>query len=130
MLYGMAGLNGVSLPNALVSRLGADIAAQLAAVGVRTRLGDGWTFVFNWLWVGMLLVLVLIAPNTIQLTRTYRPTTNRFVDATAYAVQPLRRAILGLHWQPSRVWAAAISVIAAMGLLGVSSVSEFLYFQF
>jgi hypothetical protein len=130
MLYGMAGLNGVSLPNALVARLGPDMAALLAALGVRTHLGGGWTFVFNWLWVSMLLMLVLVAPNTIQLTRSYRPTIDRFGDAAAYAVQPLHQCIPSLRWQPNRVWAAAISVIAAMGILGLGSVSEFLYFQF
>jgi D-alanyl-lipoteichoic acid acyltransferase DltB (MBOAT superfamily) len=131
MLHAMAGLNGVSLPNALVSRLGPDIAAQLAGMGVRTHLGEGWTFVLNWLWVGTLLMLALIAPNTIQLTRAYRPTANSLDnDATADAVQPWRRAMLGLRWQPNWAWAAAVSVIAAMGFLGLSSVSEFLYFQF
>jgi hypothetical protein len=75
-------------------------------------------------------MLVLVAPNTIQLTRSYRPTIDRFGDAAAYAVQPLHQCIPSLRWQPNRVWAAAISVIAAMGILGLGSVSEFLYFQF
>jgi hypothetical protein len=45
-------------------------------------------------------------------------------------VQPLRRRMLGLRWRPNTAWVAAISVIAAMGILGLSSVSEFLYYQF
>jgi hypothetical protein len=130
MLQSMAGLNGVTLPHALVVRLGPDAAAQLGALGIGTHLGGGRAFALTWLWVGALLVLVLVAPNTMELTRAYRPTINRFGDATAYAVQPLRRRMLGLRWRPNTAWVAAISVIAAMGILGLSSVSEFLYYQF
>ena len=78
----------------------------------------------------MLLALALVAPNTMQVMRAYRPTVNRFGDATANALQPLRRRMLGMQWRASAAWSLAISVVAAMGTLGLSSVSEFLYFQF
>ncbi len=130
MFQGMAGLNGVTLPNAIVARLGTDAAAYLAALGIGAHIGGGWNFVLTWLWVGSLLVLALVAPNTLQLTRAYMPTINRFGDATANAVQPLHRLMLKLRWRTSTPWAAAISAVAAISVLGLSSVSEFLYFQF
>jgi D-alanyl-lipoteichoic acid acyltransferase DltB (MBOAT superfamily) len=130
ILRGMAGFNGVSLPNALVASVGPDLAGQLAKFGIRTDLGGGGQFVFTWLWNAGLLTIVLVAPNTIQLTRVYRPTVNRFVDERGYAVQPLRRHMLALRWRPNVIWAATVSVMAAMGILGLSGVSEFLYFQF
>ena len=62
--------------------------------------------------------------------RAYRPTVSRFADATTFAVQPLRRAMIAIRWRASVNWSLATGAIAAMGILGLSSVSEFLYFQF
>ena len=130
MLSGMVGLNGVSLPNALVIRLGPQAPSALAEFGIGTHLGGGWRFVFTWLWIGALLPLVLIAPNTVQLARAYKPTVTRFGDANLHAVQPFPSGVAALRWRAGGVWAAVVSTIAAMGILGLSSVSEFLYFQF
>ena len=130
MLEAMAGLNGVTLPNALVVRFGPDTVARLASLGIGTHLGGGWVFVLTWLWVGALLLLALVAPNSVQLTRAYRPTVTRFAEVKLCAVQPFGRRVTGLRWRASAAWAAAISGIAATGILGLSSVSEFLYFQF
>ena len=130
MLEGMAGLNGVTLPNALVARLGPEAAGLLADIGIGTHLGGGWRFVLTWLWVGGLLLLALVAPNSVQLTRAYRPTVTRFAEDARYAVQPFATGMAKLRWRSSAAWAAAVSVVAATGVLGLSSISEFLYFQF
>ena len=35
-----------------------------------------------------------------------------------------------LAWRPNAVWTGIIATVAALGLLALTSVSEFLYFQF
>ena len=130
MLEAMAGFNGVTLPNALLVRLDPDMAARLTGLGIGTHLGGGRIFVLTWLWVGALLLLALIAPNSVQLTRAYRPTVTRFVEVTPYALQPLIRPVTAMRWRANLAWAATISVIAGTAVLGLTSVSEFLYFQF
>ena len=42
----------------------------------------------------------------------------------------LWRLLSRLLWKPTTAWALAIGAIAALGLLALTSVSEFLYFQF
>ena len=96
MLEAMAGLNGVTLPNALVVRLGPEVVARLASLGIGTHLGGGWAFVLTWAWVGALLLLALVAPNSVQLTRAYRPTVTRFAEVTRYAIQPFGRPVTAL----------------------------------
>jgi len=130
MLQGMSGMNGVSIPQAISARLGSDVAGLLADLGIRTHLGGGTNFVFTWLWIVILFPLVILAPNTFQLTRRFKPTVTQFGKETEHAVQPMRRFTLNLQWRPTMTWAGATSLIAVAAILGLSSISEFLYFQF
>ena len=63
ILQGMVGLHGVALPNAIAMRLG-DAWTMLEALGFQTYLGGGSQFLWTWLWIGFLLPLTLIMPNT------------------------------------------------------------------
>lgn len=130
MLSGMVGLNGISLPNFIVARLGPEAFSILDALGIRTHLGGGKTFVLTYLWVGVLLFVTIVAPNTVQIMRAYRPTVDRYRGEDDYAVQPLRRLAGALRWRPSTAWATGLAATAGIGFLALSSVSEFLYFQF
>jgi D-alanyl-lipoteichoic acid acyltransferase DltB (MBOAT superfamily) len=119
MLAGMAGLNGVSLPNALGARLGG-LRPVLESWGIDFALGGGSAFVFGWLWIAALFAIAVWAPNTQQIVGRYR---------AALDFDP-REAARRLAWQPSRGWAVATGAAAAAGTLALSQVSEFLYFQF
>jgi len=102
----------------------------LAGIGIGTYPGGGKTFVLTYLWVTVLLVSALTVPNTAQIMRAYRPTANRFPSEDAYSIDPLRRWMAGFRWRPNTGWAMTLAVVAGLGLLALTSVSEFLYFQF
>ena len=52
------------------------------------------------------------------------------VPATLVFYEAPSRLQAMLAWQPSLAWAAATAIIAAVAFMGLSRVSEFLYFQF
>lgn len=70
----------------------------------------------------LLLAIVMFAPNTQQmLWRHYAALDDERVAAPC----PVR-----LHWAPNLRWLVAMMLAGVWALLGLSSVSEFLYFQF
>ncbi len=66
--------------------------------------------------------LTFCAPNTQQIMSRY------FVPPNKIGVAPPR--LKWLQWRPTPVWAVSIGLLSVWSLLGLSSVSEFLYFQF
>lgn len=129
MLAGMSGLNGISIPNAIYSRIG-PVAHILRDLGVTSHLGKGQQFIFTYLWVLSLLATALIMPNTQQIMRRYRPALARHHSPPAACITLGQRLFARLFWKPTYSWAAAIGTMAALGFLALTSVSEFLYFQF
>jgi D-alanyl-lipoteichoic acid acyltransferase DltB (MBOAT superfamily) len=113
VLAGMAGINGIVVPAAL-----ARILPQAEALGVSMIAGGGSAFVAAWLWIAALLVAALAFPNTQEIMGRVRPALGH--DGRTG----------GLVWRPSRRWAMATATVAALGLLSLAQVSEFLYFQF
>lgn len=130
LLKGMAGLNGVALPNAVIARLGPHAHSLLQKIGIGTYLGGGTTFVLTYLWVACLLAIALFAPNTVQIMKAYRPTVTRFLNPEAYGVEPFSALVGRMLWRPTLLWGAVLALLAAAGILSLSNISEFLYFQF
>jgi hypothetical protein len=120
ILRGMAGQNGLSLPASLAAYLGSAPRAALEHLGVAFHLGGGAHFLLQYLWVGALLPLVLLAPNTQEILGRFQPALSFRGPDT-----PARFA-----WRPTARWAAMAAVVAACGLLSLTRVSEFLYYQF
>ena len=118
ILRAMAGLNGVSLPDSLLSRLG-PLAQWLP--GVSAAVGGGRDFVMNLLWVAALLPLVFLAPNVQQIMAPYHP---------ALDDEVLTPIASRWQWRPSRRWVLALALLLACGLMSLTRPSEFLYFQF
>ena len=120
ILRGMAGLNGVSLPAGIAAYLGPGHDV-LQGWGVVFALGGGARFVLQYAWIFVLLPIVLFAPNTQQLLGRFQPALNFHGEVAQSAY---------LLWRPSRAWAALIAMLTTAGLLSLSRVSEFLYYQF
>ncbi|WP_218083052.1 MBOAT family O-acyltransferase [Anthocerotibacter panamensis] len=120
LLAAMAGLHGIALPAGSVL---SQVLAPLAGLGVqftRTTV-DAMTLAMTYLWSGLLLLVVWTLPNSQQWT-VYR------ADPTGKPpVHPLWKSWL---WQPKPIWTVPVAVLAAMGVLSLARVSEFLYFQF
>jgi D-alanyl-lipoteichoic acid acyltransferase DltB (MBOAT superfamily) len=131
ILQGMAGLNGVALPNALAARFGESWAIA-ERLGVTTFLGGGSAFVANYAWLLVLLPAALWMPNTQEIFRDFEPALAHKPGAAPEASQLLvsRSARRRIVWRPTPRWAAVTAAITCLGLLSLSRVSEFLYFQF
>ena len=120
ILRGMAGLNGVSVPAGIAAYLGS-VHGVLQGWGVAFTLGGGSRFLLQYAWIVVLLPIVLFAPNTQQLLGRFQP-----------ALDFVREAPQSAHllWRPSGAWAAFVAVLTVAGLLSLSRISEFLYYQF
>lgn len=115
----MGGAHGVTLPYRWLEKLGS-AGAWLSAHGVvfqNTSTFGGGTQM-NWLIVCALVVW--LAPNTQQLLRGYAPALG--VDGG--------ESSSGLRWCPTWRWLMATSALAAFGILSLTELSEFIYFQF
>jgi hypothetical protein len=117
----MAGVNGAVLPNALLA-LPEPVRSALSAVGIQFGLGSGTTFVSTYLWVGSLLFVALTMPNTQELLA-------RFGPALEISPQDIKTR-LSARWSLSAGWAVALGTIAFIGIISITRVSEFLYWQF
>jgi hypothetical protein len=71
---------------------------------------------------GSLLVLVIFAPNTQEILIKHKPALDSNRDKNDS--RPI------MQWQPTRLWATGISIMALWAIMGLTGVSEFLYFQF
>ena len=73
------------------------------------------------LFIGSLLLLCWLAPNTQEIARYHGP---------PGADTPLSAHDALLRWRPTPAWGVAVACLFALALMNLSKVSEFLYFQF
>ena len=131
MLHGMLGLDGISLPNAIMGRLGT-LGSWLAHWGVSGDLGSGTGFVWSVLWLLALFLIATRAPNSLDLMRQFEPALHYVAPkpsgVTTRFGWPAR--ITGLQLKLSMGWAAAMAFFFVLGSMGLNRISEFLYWQF
>lgn len=120
ILQGMSGQFGISLPEAIGSRLGS-LRPILEAWGVGFYLGGGSRFLETWQWILVAAGIAFLCPNSQQIMARYDPALGG--PARAY---PGKWQI----WQPSRRWSLYMGAILLGSLLSLSRPAEFLYFQF
>ena len=126
MLSSMAGINNIVLPAAI---------GGLLSVGVRETVAS-WGIVFGDIgllfkrpteayWIIGSMLFVWLLPNTQEIMGRYQP---------ALAANEERRQTplwwSLFIWKPTTSRAVAAAVVLVWGILGISRVSEFLYFQF
>lgn len=129
ILNGMMGLNGIALPNGLLARLGAT-GVWLQDMGVGVALGGGTVLVMTYIWVLVLLFVALILPNTQQLMSRYSPALSDYRSDPKNSIFFAANLTTFLLWKPTLIWSAGIGLITSIGILALTNVSEFLYFQF
>ncbi len=124
LLKGMIGLHGVSLPIAVFDRLG-PVAAWLHNIGITEIWWSGYGFMMTMIWTLFLLAVAFIPPNTLQIMGRYEP-------AIGIKVKPADKGGVTprVSWHPSTGWAMGMAVVAAVGILALGKLSEFLYWQF
>jgi hypothetical protein len=83
----------------------------------------------GWVTVGFLLPFVWLLPNSHQLLARFQPTLEYLVgDRNVVRADP--RWFSRFLWQPRRAWALAVAMLAVASVLGLSRISEFIYWQF
>lgn len=123
-LRSMFGVNGIALPAQLQ-----DVVQTHAPQAITNHLSFGSLFSNElvspsgaMLWILLTGFIALVAPNSQQLLIRFRPVLETVARAKGHAGR--------LQWTPNAYWAVLVSVMALYTLLHLTSVSEFLYFQF
>ncbi|MEZ0232735.1 MAG: MBOAT family protein [Methylophilaceae bacterium] len=133
MLKGMVGMNGITLPLSLSSKF-YDLFGQIDGV------------VFNGLWplytfkalavLGIGFTIVWLMPNLLEIFKEYHPvcddmkTFEKIHSDKAHTHKDINVIQQLTQWQPTKIWATAISFIMILSLLLLNRTSVFLYFQF
>jgi D-alanyl-lipoteichoic acid acyltransferase DltB (MBOAT superfamily) len=120
---GMVGVYGVTLPQAVFSRLGS-IAGFLPSIGVRPAWTSGSILIAATIRIALLLAIALLMPNTLQMLAAFEPALGVKPGKTSSRLERL------LTWRPSRGWAVGLACVALAGILSLGELSEFLYWQF
>ncbi|MBL1265299.1 MBOAT family O-acyltransferase [Methylomicrobium sp. RS1] len=123
LLEGMAGQHGVALPLKWRQGLG-DAAETLARHGIEFRNTDTFNAAKAPLRILICLGIVWFLPNTQQVMARYRPALGMDMDVRGEAPQ------VWWQWRPSGVWLGFAVTAAALGILSLNEISEFIYFQF
>jgi len=129
ILQGMSGMNGISIPNAIMTRLGS-LQEIMTNIGIKAHLGGGSDFVFTWVWIALLLPMTLLLPNTQDLFSKHKGSLSQKTYELTNAYWPYFSIGNKIQWKENVVWATIISFALITGIMTLSQVSEFLYFQF
>jgi D-alanyl-lipoteichoic acid acyltransferase DltB (MBOAT superfamily) len=122
IIAGMLGASGVSLPEAIMARLG-PVGKFLESIGIGIYLGGGATFSETWSWIALAALIAFLFPNTQQIMGRFEPALPEAQDSPSH----LRTR---LSWAPYRWNAMAVGLLLVLGMLALSRPTEFLYFQF
>jgi len=124
ILSSMIGLNGISLPGfwepylSFLRNFGADFNGFTVNVGISQKYS-----VFG---ITGLLLVAWLTPNTQQWMGKYAPALTQPCDSSQW----IDRLWKNFQWKPNKIWSAILGIMTAVSLLGMTRVSEFLYFQF
>lgn len=124
IIMAMSGVNGAELPGGLAARLG-DTLEYFKAIGIGVGVGSSSTFLTNYFWVLAAGLAALLLPNVAQIFETHEPVLYEHEDSFR-----LYRGDTALKWRYSAFWAFATALLGLMGILTLTQISEFLYFQF
>lgn len=127
MLSGMVGLNGISLPNAVIGRLGG-FSELLSTFNITANQQGGSSFIYTWLWVIALLIISTTLPNVKQIFESITPALSS--DKFSSQDNVFGHSFAFAKWEANTKWAVITAVFFSVGMMTLGQVSEFLYFQF
>ncbi|NEQ98525.1 MAG: MBOAT family protein [Cyanothece sp. SIO2G6] len=126
ILASMVGLNGISLPGSLVSRLDfmTSFGVQFDGLSPILSLPQGRSVAI----IAALMFIVCFAPNIQEWMADNSPALNPPKPAKLpYFVKDIWDK---LRWRPNLIWAIFVSVATIVSVVNMTRVSEFLYFEF
>jgi len=121
-MYGaMFGFNGISLPESLLGRIA--LQDELIALGFQFNgmFGNMVFKVGGIVWLVVLACIVWLLPNL----QDWIGSNGALREHTAW-----KQGTTRMVWAPNTRWAIVAGLATGMAILGLSRVSEFLYFQF
>ena len=124
ILFALTGLNGAELPSGIAARLGKYLQ-WFELLGVNVGVGSGSVFVANYLWIILSGAVAFFLPNVAQIF--YRSDPVIYEHANSFKGARISRNI---SWRYSFTWAVLSALLLLLGILTLTQVSEFLYFQF
>lgn len=132
ILRGMFGLDGATVPAAILNRAGS-LAHWLQSIGVTGDMSSGATFSAAIIWILVLFLIATTMPNSLEIMQRYQPALYFEPRAKQAPVDPaapgrVSRPGIALSWNTR--WALLIATFFIFGALGLSRPSEFLYWQF
>ena len=134
MFRAMAGFDGVTIPQPILTRLGG-IGRLMEHVGIHGDVTSGAAFALSATWIVILFAIIIAMPNSLQLLRKHEPALYFLEpDLPAKASQAkdrlsaTRPAMFEVRW--TRNWAGVAAALFVFGALGLNRISEFLYWQF
>ena len=122
MLGGMAGRHGATLPAGLAFALH-PVMPVLRGLGIGFAHESGSQMIRMWSWITALLAIAWVLPNSQELLARYRPVLEMNRNHTLTV--PTR-----LVWRLTPAWAIFAGALAFLGVISITHVSEFLYWQF
>jgi len=125
ILKAMAGWRGIVLPEAFAARLGG-FWPFLESLGVTMKFGGGASFALNSAWIVSLGIVAFLFPNTQEFAGYRAASATGKVEEWSESAVVLSR----VGWRPYWQWAVLTGALSAVGILALTSISEFLYFQF
>lgn len=128
ILSSMLGLNGIQLPGFLEGKLGFLRAFGIGFSGFTVNVGISQQY--STFGIILLLIIVWFTPNTYQWMGRYNPTLNQLEQSPNSESSRIDKFWRKLSWNPGVVWSSIVGIITGISLLGLTHVSEFLYFQF
>jgi D-alanyl-lipoteichoic acid acyltransferase DltB (MBOAT superfamily) len=136
MLHGMAGMNGVSLPSSLEGKIGHYLAGYdwITFQGLHP-MATGFDMLNALIIFCLAFPIIWLLPNVWQIFQTYRPTCEDLKEhrpATDASLAPAQQEkwLRLFQWRPTKIRALATGVLFSIAIMGLTRVSEFLYFQF
>lgn len=132
ILRGMFGVDGVSVPVAILNRAGS-LGQWMQDIGISGDMTSGATFTYAVIWIVTLFLIATVMPNSLEIMQRYQPAlyfepkAKQPSAAVPAASVSVRRSMV-LTWNTR--WAFVMAALFIFGALGLSRPSEFLYWQF
>jgi len=125
MLASMIGLNGIELPNFLEASLGFMSQFGVGFDGFTANVGIAQKY--SIVGIAILLLIAVVFPNSQQIMGPFNPALEKVQSNHTSLVN---RLIVHCQWRPGFVWSVVTGLLAAICVLCLTRVSQFIYFQF
>lgn len=127
MIMGMAGMNGIAIPEAVLNQLG-PIGNTLLNFGINSSPTGGLQFGSTYFSILALFVVVWLFPNSIELLAHHRPALN-LPETEPLHPQSIRwRGTWS--WTPVRAVAVGLFAFLSLKIINAGAPSAFIYFVF